>query len=70
MLEEMDYRDFFREYLSALIQDMDEFIVDIEGRKLSLEEIVTYLKEFNHLFKLTHFRCESVSNKVSIKFEE
>ena len=70
MMEEMDYRDFFRKFLNVTIQDMDEFIADIKEGKLSLEEIARDLEDLNHLFKFTNLRCENVMNKVSIKFEE
>lgn len=70
MIEEMDYRDFFREFLNATIQDMDGFLADIKEGKLSLEEIARDLEDLNNLFKITRTRCENVMNKVSVKFEE
>jgi len=69
-MEEMDYRDFFREFLNATIQDMDGFLADIKEGKLSLEEIARDLEDLNHLFKIFYNKCDTISNKVLIKFEE
>lgn len=70
MIEEMDYRDFFREFLNVTIQDMDEFLKDIKEGKLTQEEIINNLMVLNQLFKFSYDRTDVVFNKVSIKFEE
>jgi hypothetical protein len=70
MIEEMDYRDFFREFVKSLIIDMDEFIKDIDEGKLYQDEIIDNLTALNQLLKLAHERTDVVFNKVSIKFEE
>lgn len=70
MIEEMDYRDFFREFVKSLIFDMDKFIKDIDEEKLTQEEIIDNLMALNGLLKLSHDKTDVVLNKVSIKFEE
>lgn len=70
MIEEMDYRDFFREFVKSLILDMDKFIKDIKEGKLTQEEIINNLMVLNQLFKFSRDRTDVVFNKVSIKFEE
>lgn len=70
MIEEMDYRDFFREFVKSLIIDIDEFIKDIDEGKLTQEEIIYNLMALNGLLKFSHDRTDVVLNKVSIKFEE
>lgn len=70
MIEEMDYRDFFREFLQVLIGDTEEFIADINEGECSLEQIVEALEALNALFKFSYERTDSVLNKVSIKFQE
>lgn len=70
MIEEMDYRDFFREFAKSFTHDMDEFLKDIKEGKLTQEEIIDNLMELNQLMKLSHERTDVVFNKVSIKFEE
>lgn len=70
MIEEMDYREFFREFVRTLIHDMDKFIKDIDEEKLTQEEIIDNLMALNGLLKFSHERTDVVFNKVSIKFEE
>lgn len=70
MIEEMDYRDFFREFVKSFILDMDDFLKDIKEGKLTQEEIIDNLMRLNQLLKFSHDRTDEVFNKVSIKFEE
>lgn len=70
MMEEMDYRDFFREFVESLILGMDKFIKDIDEGKLTQEGIINNLMALNQLLKFSHDRTDVVLNKVSVKFEE